>query len=76
VFAHVKSECDQLVIELSLLNSVACHLHTIYFSCECCAEGIELCVVFSQMFVIELQSECKAKTCASSIADLVYGSAK
>jgi hypothetical protein len=52
VFADVESEIDQLVIELSLLNRVALHLHTIDFSC---AEGRELCVVFCQMIVIELQ---------------------
>jgi hypothetical protein len=49
------------VIELSMLNSVAFHVHTRDFSCECCAKGGELCIVFCQMFIVELQSECKAK---------------
>ena len=61
MFAHEKSESGQLLIELSLLNSVAFHLHTIYFSCEGCAKGRDFCVVFCQMFVIEFQSECNAK---------------
>ena len=51
LFAHVKRESDQLIIQLSLLNSVAFHLHTIDFNCEGCAKGRELCVVFCQMFV-------------------------
>lgn len=79
VCAHVQGESDQLDTELSLLKSVAFHLHTRDFGCEGCAKGRELCVVFCQMFVIELQSECKAKHVLVVLqiwCILVYGSAK
>lgn len=37
---------------------------------------VENCVVFCQVFVIELQSEFKAKQEPVVLPDLVYGSAK
>jgi len=71
VFAHVMSQCAYLNGSVKTRD-----FHILWkkrdFVHENCAKSRELCIVFWKC-VLELQFECKACSCACSLAELVQG---